>query len=119
MEMPEYYWVMISLISGMLLLSAWTYLFSPITIEGIRELRIPDYIRIQLAVSKVIAAVILLIPIAPDLLRHWAFAGAGYFFITSIVAHIVNRDTIVYTMINVIFLGLVAAAQIIFYNINL
>lgn len=118
MEMPEYYWLMIFLISGMLLLSAWTYIFSPVTIEGIRDLRIPDYFRIQLAVAKIIAAVILLIPTAPDLLKHWAFAGAAYFFITSIVAHLVNRDTIVYTMINVIFLGLVVMAQLIYYEIN-
>ncbi len=99
------YWVSTALISYFLLVSSYTYFFSESTIEGLRDLGFPNFFRIQLGVLKVIAAFVLLIPNVPTYMKEWAYAGAGLFLITAIVAHIAHRDSI---MILIFLLILVA-----------
>lgn len=58
--MKTMYWLTTVLLSLFLLWSAYTYFFSKATIEGVKELGFPDHFRIQLAVLKIIAVIILL-----------------------------------------------------------
>lgn len=92
--MTTVYWISTAIISGFLLLSSYTYLFSEDTIVGVRELGFPDFFRIQLAVLKLIAVLILLLPSMPDYVKEWGYAGVGLFLLTAIVAHIAHRDSV-------------------------
>ena len=74
-------------------LSAYTYLFSANTIEGVRELGFPDFFRVELAILKVIAAILLLIPKLPLMVKDWTYAGTGLFLITAVVAHLAHKDS--------------------------
>ncbi|NMH86880.1 DoxX family protein [Flavivirga algicola] len=115
--MKTIYWTTTILLSIFLLWSAWTYLYSKPTIEGVKELGFPDHFRIQLAVLKIIAIFILLIPQFPIQIKEWAYTGIGLFFITAIVAHIVHKDSFIITIINLVFMGLLITSNIYLHKI--
>ena len=89
----------------MLALSAGSYLFHQATIVGIREMGFPDYFRIELAVLKLIAIPVLLIPSLPQQMKEWAYAGVAFYLITAIVAHAAKRDPIILNVINFCCIG--------------
>jgi len=92
--MKTIYWASTLVISFFLLLSAYTYLFSKTTIEGVKALGFPDYFRIQLAVLKIIAVILLLFKFIPLQIKEWTYAGIGLFLITAFVAHLKHKDSI-------------------------
>jgi len=98
------YWISTIAICAVLALSAFTYLFHKPTIIGIRELGFPDFFRLQLAVLKLLAVALILIPAVPILCKEWAYAGAVLFFITAIVAHTAHKDSYLITVLNVVFI---------------
>ncbi len=110
--MKTIYWTTTLLVSGMLLVSAFTYFFHKETMDGIRELGFPDFFRIQLAVLKIVAVLILVIPAVPLQLKEWAYAGVGLFYITAIIAHIAHNDSFFITLINLFFFALLITSNI-------
>jgi hypothetical protein len=56
------YWVTTSIISLMMTYSAFAYLTKPEMAQAFKHLGFPDYFRIELAIAKVIAAILLLVP---------------------------------------------------------
>jgi len=88
------YWTSTVLISLFLVLSSYSYIFSKETIDGIRDLGFPDFFRVQLAILKIIAVLLLVIPVVPVQLKEWAYAGVGLFLITAFVAHLKHKDSI-------------------------
>lgn len=108
--MPKIYWITTGFISAYLLLSSYSYLFSASTIEGIRDLGFPDFFRIQLAVLKVIAALLLIIPQIPNQLKEWGYAGTFFFMLTAIVAHFAHKDPIALNIVNLVLIGILAAS---------
>jgi len=111
-KMQTIYWTTTSLVAAMLLWSAYTYFFSQTTIEGIRALGFPDFFRLQLAVLKIIAVIVLLTPQIPIQIKEWAYAGVGLFFLTAIIAHAAHKDPIFINLINVSFIGLLIVSNI-------
>lgn len=59
------YWISTILICAFLLINSYTYLFSKSTFEGVKALGFPIFFIYQLAILKVIAVIILLIPNVP------------------------------------------------------
>ena len=112
MKATTLYWISTSTIALFLFWSAYTYLFSKATIEGVRELGLPDYLRVQLACLKLIAMAALLIPKMPLQIKEWAYAGVGLFFITAIVAHTVHKDPFIITIVNLVLIGLLITSNI-------
>lgn len=98
--MKTMYWISTIFISVCLLVSAFTYFFHKNTIEGVKALGFPDFFRIQLAVLKITAVLVLLVPAIPLQFKEWAYAGVGLFLLTAIVAHIAHKDPIGITVIN-------------------
>lgn len=88
------YWSSTAIISAFLFLSSYSYIFSKSTIEGINELGFPDFFRIELAVLKLIAAVLILLPNLNSQVKEWTYAGVGLFLLTAFVAHIKHQDSI-------------------------
>lgn len=86
------YWLSTGVISAFLFLSAFTYLFSKSTIEGIEELGFPDFFRVELVILKFIAGFVILLPFVPMVIKEWAYAGVGLFLLTALVAHVRHKD---------------------------
>ncbi len=116
--MHTIYWGSTSLIAAMLLWSAFTYLFQQATIEGIKALGFPDFFRIQLAVLKLLAIVVLLVPSFPLAIKEWAYAGTGLFFLTAIVAHIAHKDSMAITVLLLVFMGILAVSNFYLHKIS-
>ncbi len=106
------YWSTTAIISTYLLLSSYTYVFSESTIAGVRELGFPDFFRVELAVLKVIAAILLLLPQVPLQLKEWAYAGVGLFLITAFVAHAAHKDPILINAVNVLLFGVLVVSNV-------
>ena len=106
------YWSSTVLVSIALLLSSISYIFHQATIDGVRDLGFPDSFRIQLAVLKLIAVVILLVPTVPHQIKEWAYVGAVLFYITAIVAHWAHKDPFYFNLINLFFIGLLVVSNI-------
>lgn len=100
------FWLSTSAVCVFLALSAASYLLHQETIAGIRALGLPDYLRIELAVLKLLAIPALLVPGIPSVLQGAAYAGVALFLLTAIVAHAAHRDPLVFHVINVI-LGII------------
>jgi len=98
------YWISTITLCVVLALSAFTYLFHKSTINGIRELGFPDFFRVELAVLKLLAVVLILLPAVPIQCKEWAYAGATLFFITAIVSHTAHKDSYLITVLNVAFI---------------
>lgn len=112
--MKTIFWSSTIILSGFLLISAYSYLYSQSTITGIRALGFPDYFRIELAVLKVVAAIILLWPYPMSMaIKEWTYAGVGLFLLTAFVAHIAHKDSI---LILLVLIGLMGVLIISYYN---
>ena len=96
----------------MLSISAYNYLFHENTITGIRELGFPNFFRVQLAILKIIAVVVLLLPWIPIQIKEWAYAGTALFFITAIIAHHAHGDPLILDLINASFLVLLIISNL-------
>ena len=75
-------------------------------IEGIEKLGLPDFFRIELAILKFIAAVLLLTPQISIQYKEWASVGVGLFYLTAITAHVVHKDPVIINIVNIIMFGL-------------
>ena len=109
--MKTLYWVSTSLLSVALLFSSYTYFFVPSNIEGFKALGYPDHFRVQLGALKVVAAIALIIPVVPGVVKEWAYAGTAFFLLTALVAHIAHRDGVGLTIIICILFGVLALSR--------
>ena len=116
--MKNIYWISTGIVSLFLLWSSYTYLFNKATIEGIKALGFPNHFRMQLAILKIIAVIILLTPQIPLQVKEWAYSGVALFFITAIVAHTAHKDPIIITIINLVFFGLLVVSNIYLHKIK-
>jgi hypothetical protein len=64
-----------------------------------------DYFRIELAVAKLIGAVLLILPV-PDRVKEWIYSGFGITFISAFIAHTASGDPLPYRIMPLIFLCL-------------
>lgn len=110
--MKVIYWSSTAIISAFLFLSSYSYLFSKSTIQGIKNLGFPDFFRVELAVLKLIAAIVLIIPFASLQLKEWTYAGVGLFLITALVAHIKHKDSIFIMLLLLILLAILIISNI-------
>ena len=87
------YWVTTSVVSAMMALSAYAYITNPSVAEGFKHFGFPPYFRIELAIAKLIGAMVLLAPV-PGRLKEWAYAGFGITFISAFIAHTASGDPV-------------------------
>ena len=110
--MKVIYWSSTVIMSVFLFLSSYSYLFSKSTIQGIKALGFPDFFRIELAILKLLAAIILLVPFASLQLKEWTYAGVGLFLITALIAHIKHKDSIFIMLLLVILMGVLIISNV-------
>lgn len=97
------YWASTAIVALMMVFSAYAYLSDPAIDQGFKHLGFPSYFRIELAVAKLIGAIMLLAPIAPRF-KEWAYAGFGITFISAFIAHSMSGDPVSARIMPLVFL---------------
>lgn len=105
------YWVTTSIISLMMTYSAFAYLTKPEMAQAFKHLGFPDYFRIELAIAKVIAALLLLVPVLPKI-KEWAYAGLFIVFISAFIAHSASGDPVAMRVAPLIFLAILVVSYV-------
>ena len=100
------YWTSTGIVGGMMLFAAMNYLINPQVAEGFRHLGFPGYLRIELAIAKIVGTIVLLVPYFPSRVKEWAYAGFGIVFISASLAHTTSGDGLLATVSPLVFLGI-------------
>lgn len=105
------YWITTGIVALMMTYSAYAYLTQPAMPAAFKHLGYPDYFRIELAVAKLIGAVVLLAPISARV-KEWAYAGFAFTFISAFIAHTASADPIAVRITPLVFLVLLIVSYI-------
>lgn len=81
------YWVVTTLVSLQLILAGVMYFTDPEVATGFGHLGFPDYFRQELGIAKILAAVLIILPMVPLRVKEWTYAGAGITFVSAFIAH--------------------------------
>jgi len=103
------YWISTALVAIMMLYSAYAYLAKPEMEQAFQHLGYPGYFRIELAVAKILGAIILLVPFA-GAIKEWAYGGFTFTFISAFIAHSASGDPVNYRAMPIIFLVVLAVS---------
>lgn len=87
------YWTSTALVSLMMTFSAYSYLTNETIKQAFHHLGFPDYFRVELAIAKILGAVLLLLPIKGQW-KEWAYAGFVFTFVSAFIAHTASGDPI-------------------------
>ncbi len=111
------YWISTSIISLMMVFSAFSYFTNPAVKDGFTHLGFPDYFRIELGMAKLIAAVILLVAL-PARIKEWAYAGLTFTFISAFLAHFCSGDPAANMIGPVLFLLILSVSYITYHKLQ-
>jgi hypothetical protein len=112
------YWLATAIISGMMLFSAYSYFTKPEVSAGFKHLGFPDYFRIELAIAKILGALVLIIPAIPTRVKEWAYAGFGITFISAAIAHFSSGDPASIAVMPIIFFVVLVISNVYLYKKN-
>jgi uncharacterized membrane protein YphA (DoxX/SURF4 family) len=109
------YWILTIIIAAMMLFSAYSYLTKPEMAAAFQHLGYPDYFRVELAVFKIIGALLLLIPV-PRRFKEWTYAGFGITFISAFIAHTASGDPMMNRVMPLIFLVILSGSYVFYHT---
>ena len=81
------YWVVTALVSLQLILAGVMYFTDPEVATGFGHLGFPDYFRQELGIAKILAAVLIILPMVPLRVKEWAYVGSAIAFVSAFIAH--------------------------------
>lgn len=81
------YWAVTALVSLQLILAGTMYFTSTEVASGFVHLGFPDYFRQELGIAKLIAAVLIIMPMVPLRVKEWTYAGLAITFASAFIAH--------------------------------
>lgn len=99
------YWITTSLVAIMMTYSAYLYLTAPALEQAFQHLGYPGYFRVELAIAKLIGAVLLLVPLSIRI-KEWVYAGFSIVFISAIISHLALGDPMSAAIMPLVFLVL-------------
>lgn len=105
------YWISTSLISLLMVFSAYSYLTQDKMAQAFHHLGFPDYFRVELAIAKLISAIVLLAPV-PAKIKEWAYAGLGITFISAFIAHSASGDPVSVAIMPLIILVILVVSYV-------
>ncbi|MCR8557488.1 DoxX family protein [Mucilaginibacter sp. BJC16-A38] len=108
------YWVTTSIIGLMMIYSAYAYLTQAAVAQGFVHLGFPSYFRVELAIAKLIGAILILTPLSARI-KEWAYAGFTITFVSAFIAHTASGDPVSRWVMPVIFLVVLAVS---YYTYN-
>ena len=106
------YWTVTGIVGAMMLFTAFNYLTNEEMKGAFVHLGFPSYFRIELAMAKIIGAIVLLIPALPERIKDAAYVGFGIVFISAFIAHLSSGDPIGVAIMPLIFLGILSVSYI-------
>ncbi|HUM50880.1 MAG TPA: DoxX family protein [Chitinophagales bacterium] len=106
------YWTTTAIISLMMLFSAYNYITNEEMKSGFVHLGFPSYFRIELAIAKILGALVLLIPVLPNQLKEFAYSGFFIVFVSAFIAHLSSGDPISIAIMPVAFLVILLVSYI-------
>ncbi|HXB44978.1 MAG TPA: DoxX family protein [Puia sp.] len=112
------YWISTTIVSLMMLFSAYLYLTSEAAKSGFIHLGFPSYFRVELAIAKILGAVVLLIPITGNRLKELAYFGFALSFVSAFIAHISSGDPTNVAIRPLMFLLVLTVSYIFYIKIN-
>ncbi|HMG07844.1 MAG TPA: DoxX family protein [Mucilaginibacter sp.] len=111
------YWTTTAIVALMMVYSAYAYLTQAAVLQAFQHLGFPNYFRIELAVAKLIGAVLLLIPLTARI-KEWAYAGFAFTFISAFIAHTASGDPMANRIMPIIFLAILIVSYVTFHKSN-
>ena len=84
------YWVTTGIIALVMLFSMYK-MFTP----DYDRLSLPNYLRVELSVLKILGLIVLLLPQFPIRMKEWAYAGFGIVLISASVSHFNSGDQMI------------------------
>ncbi len=112
------YWVTTSLISLGSLLAVYWYFTDIKIVESYQHFGFPSYFRIQVAIAKLIGAIVLIAPFFPAKVKEWAYAGFGILFISASIVHYMVGDPTANIIVPFINLIILTISNIYYSKIN-
>ena len=109
------YWITTAIVALMMTYSAYMYLTQDAIAKAFHHLGFPDYFRIELAIAKLIGAVLLLVPVPPRV-KEWTYAGFTIVFISAVIAHTASGDPVANRITPAIFLVILVVSYITYHK---
>ncbi|KIA87701.1 DoxX family protein [Flavobacterium sp. AED] len=112
------YWTSTGIIGAMMLFSAYSYLTNEEMKGAFVHLGFPNYFRIELAIAKIIGAIVLLIPTFSRSIKGLAYFGFTLTFVSAFIAHTSSGDPMSIAIMPLIFSGILLVSYIYSNKIN-
>jgi DoxX-like family len=112
------YWISTGLITLMMVFSAYSYVSKPEMEAAFKHLGYPDYFRVELAIAKILGALVLIIPAIPVKIKEWAYAGFAITFLSATIAHIYSGDPAAMAIMPLVLLVVLVISYIYLYKKN-
>jgi len=87
------YWTATILFSLWMLKNASTYLFVEEAKLLCAHFGLPNYLRIELAIAKILGTLVLLLPLKGNI-KEWAYSGFAITMVSGFIAHICSGDSL-------------------------
>ena len=81
------YWIVTLLLAFQTAFAGIMYFLNPKIALGFGHLGFPDYFRQELGIAKIIAALVIILPMMPLRVKEWAYVGLAITFFSALVAH--------------------------------
>jgi hypothetical protein len=85
------FWLATGFFAVWMLFTAYAELAIPAAEAAFTHLGIPNYLRIEISLAKIIGTLVLLLPVPPRL-KEWTYAGFAIDLISAVIAHVVSGD---------------------------
>lgn len=110
-----FYWILTAIVALMMAFSCYSYLAKPEMAAAFHHLGFPDYFRVELAIAKLIGAILLLVPV-PARLKEWTFAGFTFVFVSAFIAHSASGDPVANRIMPLVFLAILGGSYFFYYK---
>ncbi|MBC8034103.1 MAG: DoxX family protein [Chitinophagaceae bacterium] len=110
------YWISTSIFALVMAFSAYNYVTAEAMKQGFMHLGYPDYFRTELAVAKVIGAILLLAPVGVRL-KEWAYAGFTFTLAAAFIAHMASGDPVAMRVSPLVFMVLLALSYVTYHRL--
>lgn len=102
----------------MMLFSALAYFTNPEVKAGFETMGYPDYFRVELGIAKILGIIVLLLPVVPQLIKEWAYAGFAITFVSAFITHIANGDPTSVVVMPLVMLVILVVSRLYFAKLK-
>jgi uncharacterized membrane protein YphA (DoxX/SURF4 family) len=111
------YWVATVIVSLMMVFSAYSYFTNPDIKQAFVHLGFPGYFRVELAIAKILGAVLLLAPVAARF-KEWAYVGFAIVFVSAFIAHLSSADAASMGAMPLVLLAILVTSYIAWHKLT-